>query len=174
MVILLLFNKTDSLSYKVRVKLRFASHGQIQEETEISDADLRRNLQSLACAKYKVLVKEPKGREVSEGDTFSFNSAFQSPLARLKIQTVASRPETEAEIRDTRDRVDEARKHMVEAAIVRVMKARKTMDHNNLVAEVTRQLQARFQPNPAMIKKRIEALIEREYLERQLADRSVL
>jgi cullin 3 len=51
------------------------------------------------------------------------------------------------------------------------MKDRKTMDHNNLIAEVTKQLQPRFVPNPALIKKRIEALIEREYLERAPGDR---
>ncbi|KAG8767076.1 Cullin-3 [Serendipita sp. 405] len=47
------------------------------------------------------------------------------------------------------------------------MKDRKVLGHNELVNEVTRQLAHRFQPNPAMIKKRIEALIEREYLERR-------
>ena len=41
-----------------------------------------------------------------------------------------------------------------------------TMEHNNLVAEVTKQTAARFVPNPNMIKKRIETLIEQEYLER--------
>jgi cullin 3 len=49
------------------------------------------------------------------------------------------------------------------------MKARKTMDHNDLIAEVSRQLSNRFTPDPIFVKKRIESLIEREYLER-LAD----
>jgi cullin 3 len=40
------------------------------------------------------------------------------------------------------------------------MKDRKVLGHNELVNEVTRQLAHRFQPNPAMIKRRIEALIE--------------
>lgn len=53
------------------------------------------------------------------------------------------------------------------------MKARKTMEHNNLIAEVTKQLSARFVPNPIIIKKRIESLIEREYLERSKNDRKV-
>jgi len=59
----------------------------------------------------------------------------------------------------------------VEAAIVRIMKARKALNHNDLIAEVTRQLQARFSATPQFIKKRIESLIEREYLERDEADR---
>ena len=42
------------------------------------------------------------------------------------------------------------------------MKDRKTMAHNALVTEVTKQLSTRFQPVPLEIKRRIEALIEVE------------
>lgn len=43
--------------------------------------------------------------------------------------------------------------------------------HNVLVAEVTEQLKSRFLPSPVIIKKRIEGLIEREYLARTPEDR---
>mmetsp|Transcript_52802 Transcript_52802/g.92141 ORF Transcript_52802/g.92141 Transcript_52802/m.92141 type:complete len:97 (+) Transcript_52802:1-291(+) len=69
--------------------------------------------------------------------------------------------------------VEEDRKHLVEAVIVRVMKSRKTLEHNQLVMEVTRHLTSRFQPSPTLIKQRIEKLIEREYLERSQADRRI-
>lgn len=62
--------------------------------------------------------------------------------------------------------VEEDRRHLVEAVIVRTMKARRTLSHNDLVAEVTRQLSYRFNPNPTFIKKRIESLIERDFLSR--------
>ena len=39
--------------------------------------------------------------------------------------------------------------------------------------QVTRQLSPRFLPAPALIKKRIESLIEREFLERDLHDRKL-
>ena len=67
--------------------------------------------------------------------------------------------------------VEEDRKPLVEAAIVRILKARRVLDHNSIVAEVTRQLSARFAPSPAVIKKRIESLIDREFLERDPNDR---
>ncbi len=67
-------------------------------------------------------------------------------------------------------KVEEDRRHLVEAAIVRIMKARKALGHNELFAEVTRQLSNRFTPSPQFVKKRIESLIEREYLERSEAD----
>merc|ERR1739848_362098 len=69
--------------------------------------------------------------------------------------------------------VEEDRKHLVEAVIVRVMKSRKTLEHNQLVMEGTRHLSSRFLPSPTLIKQRIEKLIEREYLERSQHDRRV-
>lgn len=47
------------------------------------------------------------------------------------------------------------------------------MDHNNLIIEVVKQLAPRFIANPQLIKRRIENLIEREYLERSSSDRQV-
>lgn len=45
----------------------------------------------------------------------------------VKIQTVAAKGESEPERRETRSKVDEDRKHEIEAAIVRIMKSRKKM-----------------------------------------------
>ncbi|KAI0331890.1 Cullin-domain-containing protein [Cubamyces sp. BRFM 1775] len=145
---------------------QFLTYQEIKDATAIPDTELKRQLQSLACAKYKILKKHPPGREVSESDSFSFNVDFSAPLQKIKISTIASRVENTEERKETKDRIDEERRHQTEACIVRIMKDRKHMTHNDLVNEVTRQLASRFQPNPMAIKKRIEGLIEREYLER--------
>jgi cullin-4 len=50
------------------------------------------------------------------------------------------------------------------------MKARKIIDHRDLIGEVMSQL--KFPASSADIKKRIESLIEREYMERVENDRS--
>ncbi|KAK0193778.1 Cullin [Armillaria mellea] len=158
LVILLLFEDVkddDFLSYK-----------EIQELTSIDHVDLKRHLQSLACAKFKILKKHPPGRDVDPSDSFCFNSDFTCQLQKIKISTVSSKVESSSERKETRDRIDEERRHQTEACIVRVMKLRKHMTHNELVNEVTPLLAGRFQPNPLDIKKRIEGLIEREYLER--------
>ena len=51
----------------------------------------------------------------------------------MKIQTVAAKGESEPERKETRSKVDEDRKHEIEAAIVRIMKARKTMQVNPIL-----------------------------------------
>jgi hypothetical protein len=48
------------------------------------------------------------------------------------------------------------------------MQSRKRLEHNQLITEAL--LHLRFRPNVADLKKRIEALIEREYLERDPDD----
>jgi len=155
MCILLQFNEAETRTY-----------ADLAQATEIPGPDLKRSLQSLACAKFKILNKEPKGRDVDEADSFSFNSEFTAKQIRFKVGTVTAAKETENEKQETRQKVDEDRKPQIDAAIVRVMKSRKEMDHNVLIAEVTSQLTSRFLPSPNVIKKRIESLIEREFLER--------
>lgn len=52
-------------------------------------------------------------------------------FSRVKIQTVAAKGESEPERKETRNKVDEDRKHEIEAAIVRIMKSRKKMAVRN-------------------------------------------
>lgn len=166
MCILLLFNDNDTLTL-----------GQIRVMTQIPDSELRRHLISLCTPKNRILKKGSKGRGITcDSDTFTFNVDYTSKLKRVRIPlvkeislaTAADTNETAPAARQVTIpvAVEEDRRHMVEAAIVRIMKARRRSEHNELIAEVTKQLQVRFNPTPQFIKKRIESLIEREYLER--------
>lgn len=77
----------------------------------MSDGDLKRTLQSLACAKYRILLKEPRSKEINEEiDTFKFNYAFTNPMTRIKIQTITNKVETKTEMKETNDRVEEDRR----------------------------------------------------------------
>jgi len=111
----------------------------IRDRTAIEDGELRRTLQSLACGQVRVLRKEPKGREVGDGDVFHFNADFKAPLIRIKINTIQLR-ETKAEVDATHERVASERQYQVDAAIVRVMKSRKTLSYQALLAELFAQL----------------------------------
>ena len=105
---------------------------------------------------------------------FSFNTSFVAPMTRIKIQTIANRVESTDEAKETDERVDKERSQVVEAALVRIMKNRKQLHHGELVNEVTLQLSRRFMPKVTMIKLAMERLIEKEYLERDEKDRTLL
>jgi cullin 3 len=162
MCILMLYNHGDVFTFR-----------QIQELTRISEAELGRHLLSLAHPKVHILVKTPNTRALADDHKFSYNMAFTSKLFRIKVPVMSQSVAAAAVKAEVPEAVMEARKNRVEAAIVRVMKSRKTLDHNNLVAEVVKQLTQRFSVDPSFIKKRIESLIEREYLERDANDRRV-
>lgn len=182
LVILLLFNEVpdgESLTFE-----------EIKERTQIPDHDLIRNLQSLAVApKTRVLKKEPMSKDVKPTDRFSFNNDFQSPFMKVRIGVVAggaNKVENQDQRKETEKKMNDERGGSIEAAIVRIMKwvdsvilitrkipltnhcyrQRKKLGHVSLMNEVLTQLAARFVPDVNMVKKRIESLIDREYLER--------
>ncbi|KAI9230770.1 MAG: Cullin [Piptocephalis tieghemiana] len=143
--------------------------------TGLADQDLKRTLQSLACGKYRVLQKSPKGKEVGMGDEFRINPSFSSPTIRVRIQQVMAPKISvmEAEAKETRKEVVESRKVQIDAAIVRLMKARQRLSHNDLVLELTQTLSSRFLVDPQEVKRRVEVLIERDFLERSPNDQRV-
>eukprot|EP00761_Pharyngomonas_kirbyi_P014490 gb/GECH01014520.1/.p1 GENE.gb/GECH01014520.1/~~gb/GECH01014520.1/.p1 ORF type:complete len:769 (+),score=194.98 gb/GECH01014520.1/:1-2307(+) len=156
--VLMVFNESDRFSYK-----------QIKEMTGLVDGELTRTLQSLACAKVKVLVKEPKGKDVNEDDEFVFNYKFNHKLFNIKINTIQMQ-ETPDEQKTTHEKVFRDRQFQIDAAIVRIMKSRKTMTHTQLTTDVLALL--KFPLKGSDLKKRIESLIERDYMERSEDDPS--
>ena len=102
-----------------------------------------------------MLVKKPKGREVNTTDEFSFNEAFSDVKMRIKINQIQLK-ETKEENKTTHERVAADRHYETQAAIVRIMKSRKTITHPELVAEVIKATRSRGVLEPADIKKNIE------------------
>ena len=117
-----------------------------------------------------MLRKEPKGRDVDDTDVFFYEASFKAPLYRIKINSIQMQ-QSEAENEQTSERVFQDRQYQIDAAIVRTMKARKTLTHSLLISELYSQL--KFPLKPPDIKKRIESLIDREYLERDQGSSSV-
>lgn len=101
------------------------------------------------------------------------NLEFTSKRAKFKIAVVQRdtqyqqiREQNESE--QTHSSIDEDRKLYIQAAIVRVMKSRKSAKHNQLIQEVIGLTKNHFTPSVPMIKKCIEILIEKQYLERKV------
>ncbi|CAL8463270.1 g2804 [Coccomyxa elongata] len=148
--VLLLFNADSKLSYE-----------DIKERVNLPDEDVIRILHSITCGRYRVLAKEPNNKTINKTDNFSFNAAFTDRMRRIKLPSPPS-DERKKVVED----VDRDRRYSIDAALVRTMKSRKVLQHQQLVVEVVNQLQKMFQPDIRLIKKRIEDLITREYLER--------
>jgi cullin 3 len=162
MIILMLYNELPE------------DHGltlqEIEAETNIPRADVIKTLSSLCqVQKWRVLRKEPAGKEMLDTDKFYYNSKFTSKFVKIKIAAVtvgANKLENTEERKATQQRIDDERGHAVEAAIVRIMKQRKELSHQSLMTETIQQLSQRFQPDVNMIKRKIEALMDRDYIER--------
>eukprot|EP01135_Chromosphaera_perkinsii_P006249 Nk52_evm10s470 gene=Nk52_evmTU10s470 len=152
MAILLIFNHVDKATYS-----------DIGSQTKLAESVLRRTVQSLIDSKF--LIKSPSGSSIEANDEFTLNMKASFKRTKFKI-TQAVQAETPQETEKTHQSIDSDRKLYLQAALVRIMKARKTLSHLDLVNEVINQCKSRFAPSVPMIKKCIEGLIDRQYIER--------
>jgi cullin-4 len=65
------------------------------------------------------------------------------------------------------------RSYTLDAAIVRIMKAKRTLHYEALKVAVVDAVKAHFVPDVGAIKKRISDLVEQEYMERDEDDMNV-
>ncbi|KAF9046411.1 Cullin [Panaeolus papilionaceus] len=145
MAVLLQYNVNDTMSLK-----------EIHQATQIPQDLLSQVLALLVKA--KILVNE-------ETDQYDLNPNFKSKKIRVNLN-LPIKAETKAESTEVLKAVDEDRKYVIQATIVRIMKARKTMKNQPLIQEVISQISQRFAPKIPDIKKAIDTLLEKEYIER--------
>jgi len=150
MAVLLLFDKSDSLSYS-----------ELQETTKLADDQFPRYVQSLLDAKLLLVSTDTLGPK----SVISLNLKYNNKRTKFRIAGTVQK-ETPQEIEATHHAVEEDRKMYLQAAIVRIMKSRKLLKHNALIQEVLSQSKARFAPSISIIKKCIEMLIDKQYIER--------
>ncbi|NXF43357.1 CUL4A protein, partial [Oceanites oceanicus] len=141
-LVLLMFNEGDEFSFE-----------EIKMATGVEDSELRRTLQSLACGKARVLIKNPKGKDVEDGDKFMFNGDFKHKLFRIKINQIQMKETVYVSV------------HLRSfCGMAEVLVLYQT--HESNVTMSLLYLVGKRVTKPGDLKKRIESLIDRDYMER--------
>ncbi|KAL8274169.1 hypothetical protein Esti_002011 [Eimeria stiedai] len=143
MCILCFFNENPSVTVGQLLKLLKDKSG-----PTFPEAELRRQLTSLCTPKCRLLSRRSGDgpaatRELQDADVLEVNANFSSRLMRIKVPlvTLASLgggSDIQVELQagaDVPSSVEQDRNHLVEAAIVRVLKGRQQILHNELVTE---------------------------------------
>lgn len=148
------------------IKLSFI---EIQEKTGIPETDLLASLQSISTGKFDILKRDNKNNSmnVNKSDIFSINDSFEHPLTHIKVNSVLLK-EKENEASKTKEQVFQDRQLAVDAAIVRIMKQNRKLTHQELLLNIQDYLKIEI---PILdFKKRVDSLIERDYIERDEED----
>ncbi|CAF0746367.1 unnamed protein product [Adineta steineri] len=166
MAVLLLFNKS----------LTWTAEG-LHDETQIKLDTLLQVISSLL--KNKILAcknintyNDFKHTDIQMNYVIHLSNDFKSKKIRLNLNVpLKSIEQKDISVDET---INNDRRMVIQATIVRIMKARQILEYALLIQEVIQQLTPRFIPKIPVIKKTIDTLIEKEYLERQSDDKNTL
>jgi len=166
LAVLLQLNATDSINISA-----------MREATQLQPPFIASAIKTLLKNKILLLdgAEYDDKAQISETSVLSTNKKFNSKRKRLNIATSGGKEKGgQSEAGDSSsggikevDSLEPERKIKIQAAIVRIMKTRKELNHQNLTSEVFNQLKALFNPQPRMVKQCIQLLIEKDYLERK-------
>lgn len=155
---LMLFNRRRELTF-----------GEIMEATKMPREECHRQVLSMTVSKQRLLTYAGDEKKLEDSTKLSVNEGFTNDKIKVVVSLIKEK-EKAAETAVAEAPLE--RKHVVDAAIVRIMKSRKKLEHNQLLDEVFRQCTL-FKPQPSQIKVQIEHLIDREFLKRDGEKRSV-
>ncbi|CAF3349714.1 unnamed protein product [Rotaria sp. Silwood2] len=165
MIVLLLFN--EKLNWTVE---------EIQDKTQIQ-SDL---LLQVVCSllKIKILFSKEISENFQDNDikmnhTIELKEDFTSEKLRINLN-MPLKSTKQKDLKSLNKSINEDRKLVIQAAIIRIMKERKTLKHSLLMQEVLEHLSSRFKSENHLIKKCIDILIDKEYLERNSDNKEIL
>lgn len=153
MALLLLFEHCDAIPCREAAASLRLSHDQLVKH-------------AASLVDCKILNKSTEESSELEEDTIlTLNFDYSNKRTKFRVTGVLQR-DAPQDAEATHRSVDEDRKMFLQAAIVRIMKSRKLLRHNQLIQEVLSQSKVTFAPSIGMIKKCIETLIDKQYIER--------
>ena len=158
-LILLLFNRSDSYTVS-----------EISSLTAIPIETVKSELLQI-CKKCRILSTNFSKNDINDSGILTFNSNFKHKYYKITINTFQLK-ETLVETNNTIEKVLSERLYAVDAVIVRVMKTRRIMEYKDLTRECISALGFSVSVND--FKKRIETLIEREFIRRDLDNMTII
>jgi len=156
MCILMLFNKKGQYSFE-----------EIKNFTKINNvAEIKTNLKSLID--FKLVLKTGEQELIGDRDVFRINTDFTHKNYKNKITAKKINSDVLEKQEDAaNENLYIERKFVIEASIIRIMKARKKIEHGELVDETMKLCENQhFSPGMVLIKSCIENLINKDYIER--------
>jgi len=160
MMILLVFNRARRVTFQ-----------QILDAMGVPKSEMSHHLLSLVHPKVAIVLKRPNNKVLEPDHQFMLNPKYENTHRRVVVPLMQPLGDVDEDDDLKQRRIEQQRQ--IDSSICCIMMSRGRVQHPFLVAEVISRLKCRFVPKPAMIKKRIEALIQQEYIERDPADRSV-
>ncbi|PBK89611.1 Cullin-domain-containing protein [Armillaria gallica] len=149
-------------SYQMVILLLYNDHSLLSLSELVTATSIPKEIITQVVSvlvKARILVNE-------DSEQYSLNSNFKSKKVRVNVnQPIKAEGQTEV-MRD----VQEDRKYVIQATIVRIMKAQKSMNNEHLVQEVIKQISQRFTPQVPNIRKAIDILLEKEYIQQVPGD----
>jgi hypothetical protein len=152
-LILLLFNNHENLTIN-----------DITQHTEIDKHIVKQIVEYFSEKNVRLLIKAPNS------ETYSVNKDFCPRVLSINLnKPLSSQLEKEKEKEDKH--INETRDYVIQACIVRIMKTMvgKSKSLSEIQHDVLTQIN-QFKPDPLVIKKQVEILIDKEYLERDPND----
>lgn len=150
MAILLLFNETDVVTYDEAQKATLLSADWLDSSLSI-------------FVKAKVLIPCPENGKPEPGISYSLNRGFKNKRSKVNLN-ISLKSEHKQEAEGIQEMIQH-RRHLMQSAIVRIMKSRRKMKSVDLVQETLTDIKLGFVPEVSDIEKSIKDLVEREYLE---------
>ncbi|CEF66149.1 Cullin 1a [Strongyloides ratti] len=160
--ILMIYNDKNETTFK-----------EIKNILNSNDSDVKLIIGPLVKRKLLNISYEFDNTNITDDTIFTLNTNFLKNKTFIDMTKIDNATSTTNNSSSTIMNVEKERIYFLEAVIVRIMKARKELKHQQLVAETLCQVKYRFNPEIKQIKKCINNLIEKEYLKRKETDREV-